>query len=142
MATPYWSNFVPNSTFYLVLSVSIEHLRRVWDADRGRLLLRTPGPVPLGLAYVLLVETCPFSELCSSNIPQYFLDFAFNSHLSFTVSLQLDNSSFNEDGFIFNNGYLRFSYFLRHSRQCFSQFCDVKWMKLLVKKVLNFCRAP
>ena len=36
--------------------VSIEHLRRVWHADRGRLLLRTPGPVPLGLAYVLLVN--------------------------------------------------------------------------------------
>ena len=34
--------------------VSLEHLRRVWHADRGR-LLRTPGPVPLGLAYVLLV---------------------------------------------------------------------------------------
>ena len=31
--------------------------------ERGRLLLRTPGPVPLGLAYVLLVETNPFSEL-------------------------------------------------------------------------------
>ena len=29
----------------------------------GRLLLRTPGPVPLELAYVLLVETNPFSEL-------------------------------------------------------------------------------
>ena len=43
--------------------VSIEHLRRVWHADRGRLLLRTPGPVPLGLAYVLLVETNPFSNL-------------------------------------------------------------------------------
>ena len=43
--------------------VSIEHLRRVWHADRGRLLLRTPGPVPLGLAYALLVETNPsFSE--------------------------------------------------------------------------------
>ena len=43
--------------------VSIEHLRRVWHVDRGSLLLRTPGPVPLGLAYVLLVETNPFSEL-------------------------------------------------------------------------------
>ena len=40
--------------------LSIEHLWRVWHADRGRLLLRTPGPVPLGLAYVLLVETNPF----------------------------------------------------------------------------------
>ena len=43
--------------------VSIEHLRRVWLADRVRLLFRTPGPVPLGLAYVLLVETNLFSEL-------------------------------------------------------------------------------
>ena len=43
--------------------VSIEHLRRVWNADMGRLLLRTPGPVPLGLAYVLLVETNPFLNL-------------------------------------------------------------------------------
>ena len=29
--------------------VSIEHLPRVWHADRGRLLLRTPGPVPFGI---------------------------------------------------------------------------------------------
>ena len=43
--------------------VSIEHLRRVWHADRGRLLLRTPGPVPLGLAYVLLLETNPFPNM-------------------------------------------------------------------------------
>ena len=43
--------------------VSIQHLRRVWHADRGRLLLRTPGPVPFGLAYVLLVETNPFPNL-------------------------------------------------------------------------------
>ena len=35
-------------------------MQRVWHADRGRLLLRTPGPVPLGLAYVLLIETNPF----------------------------------------------------------------------------------
>ena len=63
--------------------VSIEHLRRVWHADRGRLLLRTPGPVRLGLANVLLVETNPFfrscryfSGLCSSNTPRYFLEYA------------------------------------------------------------------
>ena len=43
--------------------VSIEHLRRVLLADRGRLLLQTPGPVSLGLAYVLLVETNPFPNL-------------------------------------------------------------------------------
>ena len=35
-----------NLTFHQIL-VSIEHLQRVWHADRGRVLLRTPGPVPL-----------------------------------------------------------------------------------------------
>ena len=43
--------------------VSTEHLRRVWHADRGCLLLRTPGLVSLGLAFVLLVETNPFPNL-------------------------------------------------------------------------------
>ena len=79
----------PFSEFWVV---SIEHLRRVWHADRGHLLLRTPGPVPLGLAYVLLVEANPFpnlslffSGLCSSNTPWYFLDFP-----SITQRLQTD----------------------------------------------------
>ena len=36
--------------------VSIEHLRRVWHVDRGRLLLRTPGPVPFGICKCSLVE--------------------------------------------------------------------------------------
>ena len=73
--------------------VSIELLRRVWYADRGRLLLRTPGPVPLGLAYVLLVETNPFpnlslfyrtmlfeypsvlSRFCMSSLVLHYIDF-------------------------------------------------------------------
>ena len=37
--------------------VSIEHLRRVWHADRGHLLLRTPGPVPFGICKCSIVET-------------------------------------------------------------------------------------
>ena len=37
--------------------VSIEHLRRMWHADRGRLLLRTPGPVPYGICKCSFVET-------------------------------------------------------------------------------------
>ena len=75
--------FLLNLTFHQIL-VSIEHLQWVWHAYRGRLLLRTPGPVLLGLAYVLLVETTilfrtyrHFTGLCSSNIPRYFLDFAW-----------------------------------------------------------------
>ena len=72
MTTPYWSDFIPNSTSTEFWVVSIEHLRRVWHADRRRLLLRTPGPVPLGLAYVLLVETNPFP-----NLSLFYLDMLF-----------------------------------------------------------------
>ena len=60
--------------------VSIEHLQRVWHADRGRLLLRTPGPVPFGICKCSFVETTetpsyitppihdPFPELTSYRI--------------------------------------------------------------------------
>ena len=44
----------PSTEFWVV---SIEHLRRVWHADRGRLLLRTPGPVPYGICKCSFVET-------------------------------------------------------------------------------------
>ena len=56
----------PELTYWILhywIQVSIGHLQRMWHADRGRLLLRTPGPVPLGLAYVLLFETNPFPNL-------------------------------------------------------------------------------
>ena len=63
MTTPTDQTLYRTRPFTEFWVVSIEHLRRVWHADRGRLLLRTPGPVPLGLAYVLLVETNPFPNL-------------------------------------------------------------------------------
>ena len=57
-----WFDLLPTLT--LLLNIGFQrYLQRVWHADRGRLLLRTPGPVPLGLAYVLLVETNPFPNL-------------------------------------------------------------------------------
>ena len=62
--------------------VSVEQLRRVWHADRGRLLLRTPGLVPLGLAYVLLVETNPFPNF------SFFSDYALRISLG-TFSILL-----------------------------------------------------
>ena len=37
------------------LVVSIEYFRRMWHADRGRLLIRTPGPVPFGTC---ICSTC------------------------------------------------------------------------------------
>ena len=41
-----WTLF-PNLIFTELRDVSIEHLQRVRHANRGRLLLRTPGPVQL-----------------------------------------------------------------------------------------------
>ena len=95
MTTPTDQTLYRTRPFTEFWEVSIEHLRRVWHADRGRLLLRTPGPVPLGLAFVLLVDTNPFSKLvvilsglCYLNIPRYFLDFA-----SYYVNFRLNNGS-------------------------------------------------
>ena len=55
--------------------VSIEHLRRVWHADR------VPSLWDLHMFYLLrpiLFRTCCyFTGLCFSNIPRYFLDFAY-----------------------------------------------------------------
>ena len=60
---PFDQTFYPTRPFTSAFwEISIEHLRLVWHADRGRLLLRTPVPVPFGSAYDLLVETNPFSE--------------------------------------------------------------------------------
>ena len=59
----------PFTEFWVVF---IEHLRRVWHADRGRLLLWTPVPVPLGLAYVLRVESNFFRTCCYFS-PDYAL---------------------------------------------------------------------
>ena len=80
--------------------VSIEHLGRgVWHADRGRLLLRTPGPVPFGACICStcwdqsFFRTCRyFSGLCSSNIPRYFLDFAYGIEYIITLTVKVIRS--------------------------------------------------
>ena len=59
-------------TFDIVLNLGKVCPYLMWHADRGRFLFRTPCPVPLGLAYSLLVETNPFSELVV-----IFSDYAF-----------------------------------------------------------------
>ena len=43
--------------YYRILEVSIEHCPRVRLANRGRSLLRTPGPVPFGTCICSNVET-------------------------------------------------------------------------------------
>ena len=86
--TPYYYQtlyrYRPFTEFWVV---SIEHLRRVWHADRGRLLLWTPVPVPLGLACVLLVETNPFSELVVI-FPDYALRISLGT-FRFCINLNL-----------------------------------------------------
>ena len=63
MTTPYWSDFVPNSTFYWILSDFHRTFATGVACRQGTLTPPEPGPVPWGLAYVLLVENNPFSEL-------------------------------------------------------------------------------
>ena len=63
-------DFLPNC-----VRVSMEHLQRVWHANRGCFLLWTPGPVHFGICMCSNVETnlsrtCLASGL--SNIPRYF----------------------------------------------------------------------
>ena len=63
---------------------SIEHLQRVQLANRGRLLLRTPGPVPFETCICSYVETihcwtCHDSGLWISNIPWSWRYFHFVS---------------------------------------------------------------
>ena len=57
---PYWSDFVPNSTFYRILSGFNRTFATGVTCRQGTLTL---GPLHLGLAYVLLVETNPFPNL-------------------------------------------------------------------------------
>ena len=57
MTTPTDQTLYRTRPFTAFWVVSIEHLRRVWHADRGRLLLRTPGPVPYGICKCSFVET-------------------------------------------------------------------------------------
>ena len=68
MTTPYWSDFVPNSTFYRILRSFHKTFATGVACWQGT---HTPPDtwsflVPLGLAYVLLVKTNPFSELSVS----------------------------------------------------------------------------
>ena len=75
----YWSgHYYRVWPFTLLCEVSIEHLQLIQYANRGRLLLRTPGPVPLsGLACVLMLrpispELVLFPDFWVSNILRYF----------------------------------------------------------------------
>ena len=98
--------------------VSIEYLRRVWHADRGRVLLRTPGPVPLGLAYVLLVETNPFPNL----------SLLYRTML-FEYPMVLSRSSPAYGVFI--------SQLIRYARACSSYECFILRAKRLSRKLLK-----
>ena len=73
-------DFLPNC------EVSIEHLQRVWHANRGRLLLRTPGPVSLWAWKCSNVEsnlswTCLVSGLLTFEHPSV-LPFCFERSMA------------------------------------------------------------
>ena len=66
-----FANLLPNWTLLPILTLLPNFggfhrtLQRVRPANRGRSLLRTPGPVPLGLAFVVMLRPF-FSELVMS----------------------------------------------------------------------------
>ena len=68
-----FSTLLQNLTFYLIVrEVSIEYLQRVRHANRGRFLLRTPGPFPLWDLNVLMLwpispELVMFPDFWDSN---------------------------------------------------------------------------
>ena len=76
MTTPYWSDFVPNSTFYRILGGLHRTFATGVACQQGTL-------TPFGTC---ICSTCwdqsffrncrYFSGLCSSNTPRYFLDVA------------------------------------------------------------------
>ena len=76
----YWSGtFYRIWLFTWLRVVSIEHFQRVRHVNRGRFLLRTPGPVPFGTCIGSNVETIFswyelvfFADIWVSNIPRYF----------------------------------------------------------------------
>ena len=76
---PYWSDFVPNSTFYRILIGF--HRTFVTDVAcrQGTLTLPDTWSRPYGtfICSTCWDQFCYFSRLCSSNIPRYFLDFVF-----------------------------------------------------------------
>ena len=107
--------FYRTRPFTELWEVSIEHLRWLWHADRGRFLLRTTGPIQFGIC---MCSTC--RDKSFSRIPDYaprtflgtfsillftfvtttciFTDFCHNSFVSYPLLKQLCKiSSRNEE---------------------------------------------
>ena len=76
---------LPNLTFYLIVCGFHRTFATGWHANRGRLLPRTPGPVPLWDLHVFfqsltnLSWTCPVSGLLSFEHPSVLLFFLLAS---------------------------------------------------------------
>ena len=84
MTTPYWSDFVPNSTFYWILSGFHRTFATGVACRQGTLTPPHTWSRPFGTCICStcwdqsFFRTCRyFSGLCSSNISRYFLDFAY-----------------------------------------------------------------
>ena len=67
--------------FTYLREVSIEQLQRVWHANRGRLLLWTPGSVPLWDLQVFYVETNLFWTCLVSGILSFENPSVLRTHI-------------------------------------------------------------
>ena len=82
--SPTYQTLYRTRPFIEFWEVFIEHLRRVWHADRGCLLLRTPGPPLWDLHMFYLLRPTLFPNLSLffwTMLPKYFLNFAFKRHM-------------------------------------------------------------
>ena len=86
MTTPYWSDFVPNSTFYRYVSGFHRTFATGVACRQGTLTPLDTRSRPFGTCICSTCwdqsfsRTCRyFYGICSSNIPRYFLDFALQT---------------------------------------------------------------
>ena len=98
MTIPYWSDFVPNSTFYRILRGFHRTFAKSAACRQGTLPPHGTWSHPFGtliwlLFYLLrpiLFRTCHYLfGLCSSNIPRYFLDFASLCNALYIISFSI-----------------------------------------------------
>ena len=103
------ANLLPNWTFIPILTLLPNFggfhrtLQRVRLANRGRLLLRTPGPVPFGTIFVLILrpffpELVMSTDLLSFERPSVLL-FCFVMQYVISTLLQVIFSDTSTSGF-------------------------------------------
>ena len=99
MTTAYWSDFVPTSTFYRILRGFLIPFAAGVACRQGTLTIPDTWSPPFGTCICStcwdqsFFRTCRyFPGLCSSNIPRYFLEFAWHIYTVYPFLLYISIS--------------------------------------------------